>query len=108
MVRNFAIAVLFFSAANLTSELNSLVETERAFARLSIAKGTRDAFLANLSDASILFRPQAVLGKAWTEKSPASTSQLSWEPAFADLATTADLGYTTGPWELHRSPEEPP
>jgi ketosteroid isomerase-like protein len=103
----FALVLLLFSV-DLKSELSTLVETERAFARLSVTKGTREAFLANLNDDSILFRPQAVPGKSWIEKSPPATSQLNWEPAFADVATTADLGYTTGPWELRRSSGEPP
>jgi ketosteroid isomerase-like protein len=102
MPKLFAFALLFFPA-NLKSELTTLVETELAFARLSIAKGTREAFLANLNDDSVLFRPQAVPGKSWIEKSPPTTAQLSWEPAFADVAKTADLGYTTGPWELRRT-----
>ena len=56
-------------AGNLKSELDGLIEAERAFARLSVEKGSRDAFLANLSDESILFRPGPVPGKQWMEKS---------------------------------------
>jgi ketosteroid isomerase-like protein len=95
-------------AGNLNSELESLIQVERAFARLSVTRGTREAFLANLADDSILFRPHAVPGKLWTEKNPPSAAQLSWEPAFADIAAAADLGYTTGPWEIRRTPKDPP
>ena len=107
LIRVFAIAVFIF-AGTWNDALNSLVEGERAFARLSVSKGTREAFLANLNDESILFRPQAVAGKSWMEKNPPSASQLSWEPAFADLAKSGDLGYTTGPWELRRTPQDSP
>lgn len=107
LIRVFAIAVVLF-AGTWNDALNSLVEAERAFAGLSVSKGTREAFLANLNDESILFRPQAVPGKSWMEKNPPSASQLSWEPAFADLAKSGDLGYTTGPWELRRTPQDSP
>jgi len=107
LIRVFAIVVFIF-AGTWNDALNSLVEAERAFARLSVSKGTREAFLANLNDESILFRPQAVAGKSWMEKNPPSASQLSWEPAFADLAKSGDLGYTTGPWELRRTPQDSP
>src|SRR6266850_8508034 len=100
--------VILFLAGDLRSEFNSLVETEQAFARLSVARGTRDAFLANLSDDSILFRPQAVPGKSWTEKNPPPAAQLNWQPAFADIAKSGDLGYTTGPWEIRRTPQDAP
>src|SRR5262245_34819494 len=80
----FAVVLLLLSV-DLKTELNTLVETERAFARLSVTKGTREAFLANLNDDSVLFRPQAVPGKSWMEKNPPAPSQLSWEPAFADV-----------------------
>jgi len=102
------ITTLIFSAlafgADLKDALDSLVQAERGFARLSVEKGMRDAFLANLNDQSILFRPQAVPGKAWMEKSPPIAAQLSWEPAFADIAKSGDLGYTTGPWQVRRTP----
>ncbi|HYR87982.1 MAG TPA: DUF4440 domain-containing protein [Terriglobia bacterium] len=102
------VLTLLLLAGDLRSELNSLIETERAFARLSVGKGTRDAFLANLNNESIIFRPQAVPGKLWMEKNPPPTSQLSWQPAFADIAKSADLGYTTGPWEIRRTPQDAP
>jgi ketosteroid isomerase-like protein len=95
-------------AADLKSELDSLVDAERAFARLSVEKGMREAFLANFTDDSIVFRPGPVRGKPWFEQNPAPTAQLSWEPAFADIAAAGDLGYTTGPWEIRRSPNEAP
>jgi len=99
---------VFLLSGNLRSELDRLVETERAFARLSIASGTREAFLANLSDESVLFRPGPVPGKSWTKDSTPPPSQLNWQPEFADISQAADLGYTTGPWELRRTPQDPP
>ena len=78
----------------------SLVAAERAFAAASLAKGTRVAFLEFLSDDSVLFRPGPVAGKKWIEEHPAPSTLLTWEPIFADVALSGDLGYTTGPWEI--------
>ncbi len=47
-------------------------------------------------------------GKAWFENNPATTARLSWEPGYADIAASGDLGYTTGPWEIRRTPSEAP
>ncbi len=87
----------------------SLVEAERAFAAASLAKGTRAAFLEYLAEDSILFRPGPVAGKKWIEEHPAPATLLTWEPAFADVAHSGDLGYTTGPWEIRpSSPKDKP
>jgi ketosteroid isomerase-like protein len=87
----------------------SLVEAERAFAATSLAKGTRAAFLEFLAEDSILFRPGPVTGKKWIEEHPAPPTLLTWEPAFADVAQSGDLGYTTGPWEIRPgSPQDKP
>jgi len=86
-------------AGDLRTQWSSVVDAERAFARMSVEKGTRDAFLANLSDESIIFRPNAVRGKAWFEGRPPVAGLLTWEPEFADIASSGDLGYTTGPYE---------
>ncbi|HKB65603.1 MAG TPA: DUF4440 domain-containing protein [Pyrinomonadaceae bacterium] len=86
------------------SALQAMVDTERAFAKMSEDQGTRPAFVAFIADDGILFRPRAVKGKQWFAEHPAPQSDkrplLSWYPAMAGMARAGDLGYTTGPWEF--------
>lgn len=84
--------------------LNSLVESERAFARAAAEMGTRDAFLAYMADDAILFRPRAVNAAQWLRNQAAMHGLLSWEPTIADVAQAGDLGFTTGPWEYREDP----
>lgn len=86
-----------------TSALQSMVDTERAFARMSEEQGVRPSFMAFIADDGILFRPTPVKGKQWMIDNPLPASDkrplLSWQPTFADMARAGDMGYTTGPWE---------
>lgn len=88
------------------NDLKAIVETERAFSRMSEEKGTREAFAAFIADDGILFRPGPVLGKKWMQDHPlpASTTRslLTWQPIFADVSRAGDLGYTTGPWQSRK------
>jgi ketosteroid isomerase-like protein len=78
----------------------SLVEAERAFAQASIEKGTRAAFLEYLAEDSIVFHPGPVNGqKSWRDR-PIRPGVLSWQPIFAFVSGSNDLGYTTGPGEF--------
>lgn len=87
-----------------TSALQTVVETERSFARTSAERGIRESFLAYIAEDGLLFRPGAVNGKKWMLDHPVPPSQkrplLSWWPAFADVARAGDLAYTFGPWEF--------
>src|SRR4030081_3779312 len=87
----------------LQSPLQSMVETELAFAKMSAEQGTRPSFMAFIDDEGILFRPRAVKGKQWMTQNPVPPSDkrplLSWYPTVADVARAGDMGYTTGPWE---------
>ncbi len=89
--------------------IDSLVETERAFAALSLAKDTRTAFLSFLDDSAVIFRPHPVNGKEFVGRQPARPSLLAWKPVFADCSEGGDLGFTTGPWTFSssRSDAEP-
>jgi ketosteroid isomerase-like protein len=87
---------------------NSLVAAERAFARSAAELGTRDAFLANLADDAILFRPRATNGKQFLATQPATAGLLAWEPVFADVSHAGDLGFTTGPWTYSPDPAADP
>jgi ketosteroid isomerase-like protein len=83
--------------------LETMVETERAFARMSEEQGTRPAFMAFIAEDGILFRPTAVKGKQWMTAHPVPASDkrpwLSWYPAVAGMSRYGDMGYSTGPWQ---------
>ena len=87
-----------------TSPLKQMVETEQAFSKRAEETDTRDAFLAFIADDGLLFRPNAVNGKKWMQDHPAPPSDkhplLAWQPVFAKMAASGDLGFTTGPWEF--------
>jgi ketosteroid isomerase-like protein len=81
--------------------LQSLIEAERAFSRLSEEKGIKEAFSFYLADDSIVFRPRPLPGRKAYEAVPDnSPALLTWEPAYAEVALDGDLGYTTGPYQL--------
>lgn len=108
MKKLFLILQVMFACASLAfaqgwRELfnpRSLVEAERAFASLSVAKGTREAFLENLADDAVLFHPGPVNGKRWWTEQPERPGVLTWQPIYASVSRADDLGYTTGPWEF--------
>jgi ketosteroid isomerase-like protein len=102
------LVVLAFGATALYAEeavsaLQSLLNAETNFAEMAAEKGTRDAFLANLSDEAVIFDPGPVNGKKVWLKRESSESKLIWQPIFADVARAGDLGYTTGPWEFKKN-----
>lgn len=101
-------AICFYAAPAFAQknvgDLKAIVETERAFSRMSEEQGTREAFDAFIADDGILFRPTPVFGKKWMQEHPLPASPtrsvLSWQPIFADVSRAGDLGYTTGPWQF--------
>jgi len=76
-----------------------LVENERAFAADAAEKGTRDAFLANCADDAVMFVPGALYVREHYGDSPSRPGVLSWKPIYVEIASGADMGWTTGPWE---------
>lgn len=80
--------------------LRSLIAAERAFARRSESSGIKDAFVANLGTDAVLFRPGPVNGLAWMRDRPAARGYLSWDPEWAEISASGELGWTTGPFEF--------
>jgi ketosteroid isomerase-like protein len=99
---------MFSQTVNFESELNALISSEKNFCKVSVQNGIREAFLEYLSDDAVIFRPRAVNGKKIYKEAPQPPSQatLIWEPKFADISITEDLGYTTGPWEYKSKTSE--
>lgn len=94
------LALLATAARPAGDALQSLVKAERAFARQSLEQGVRDAFIANLAEDGVIFRPLAMNGrKAWEARGPVAAT-LAWEPVYAEVSAAGDLGWTTGPWKF--------
>jgi ketosteroid isomerase-like protein len=102
----FTFVVLAFFAqvqAQTQTPLQEMVRTEQAFSRTAAEKNPRDAFMEFIADDGLLFRPGAVNGKKWMLAHPVPASDkhptLAWQPKFAGMSASGDLGFTTGPWE---------
>lgn len=79
--------------------LKELVQAEWSFINLAKETNTRDAFLAQLTDETIVFGEGPVIAKRVYENQQPNNGWLKWEPVFSDLARSGDFGYNTGPWE---------
>jgi len=90
---------LLFSVGYGQSDLEKLVQTEKAFATLAAEKGTRAAFLENMSDDAVVFLPDRTNGKTYWQSRGESSGLLSWAPNYADVSSNGIIGYTTGNWE---------
>jgi ketosteroid isomerase-like protein len=93
--------------------LMSLVESERAFAKTSVKIGAQPSFMMYFADDAVVFRPHPVKYKEAMKDVPPpknpTEATLEWEPLWADISRSGDLGYTTGPsvW-TDRSPAKRP
>jgi len=113
-----AVAGLFlttFVAAqnNISSELEALVDTERAFARTATEKGIRDSFLEYFADDAVAFNPAPIVAKDRLRGRPSrpfSEYELRWEPRTGDIAASGELGWLTGPSTFidHTTPDTKP
>ena len=88
-----------------SSDLDSLLEAERAFSKLS-TQGMHQAFLTYLADDAVIFRPRPVEGKKWYAERGETPGTLTWTPIFAEVSREGDLGYTTGPWDFTMEDDE--
>jgi ketosteroid isomerase-like protein len=82
--------------------LRSLVDAERAFARMSVRSSQREAFLEYFADDGVWFVPAPANTKEALRKqvpTPGAPGRLlDWDPVTGDISSAGDLGYTTGPY----------
>jgi ketosteroid isomerase-like protein len=94
-----AIAAVAFAAQSPAQQ--SLIDAERAFAKLGAEVGVRDSFIQWFADEGIGFSPQPHRMKETLMKRPPVTqplpSILRWAPVWGGISTAGDLGWNTGP-----------
>ena len=95
---------LGLSACNQGETMNkadaaSLVQAERMFAANAKTHGIGPGFVGVLDSAGVVFQPGPVNGLSVYKELAPSAEILAWRPVYAEIASSGDLGYTTGPWE---------
>jgi hypothetical protein len=84
--------------------IDGLINAEKSFAAYSVENGTKDAFLKFLDSAGIVFdQGKPVNGIAIWNQREKRPGVLNWHPIYAEIASSNDLGYTTGPWTFQRA-----
>ena len=120
-IRYVALAALLVAAAathaqnegaivDIQKEALALMQADRDFSALSVEKGMAAAFDTYMTDSAVMYRNQSlpIVGRAAINARLAGAAgvRLEWEPTFADLAASGDLGYTLGTWTMTVTPAE--
>ena len=118
MVRHYVVACLLsgfalphghLAAQRLSGPIQEMVEAEVSFAKMSLDKSTRDAFMEFLApDAVVFANGEPVNGLELWKKRPATNGVLFWWPVFADMSLAGDFGYTTGPYQMSKDKDSEP
>jgi ketosteroid isomerase-like protein len=96
------LAAVRMGAEDRTAGLKELADAERAFAKLSLAKGVAQSFHDNFADDGIGFSPGPVKVKAEMARRPPldlskPRATLDWYPVLSDLAASGEMGFNLGP-----------
>jgi len=82
--------------------IDSMVQAEKNFATTSLVASTKEAFVKFIDTAGIVFeKGKPVNGFELYTKSDRRPGILTWEPEYAEISSSNDFGYTTGPWKYH-------
>jgi ketosteroid isomerase-like protein len=85
-------------AAPRSANVGPVVAAERAFAAAARTDGANAAFLRFSAPDAIIFQPEPTLAKPALQAHPIPAIALKWWPAYAGIAVSGDLGFTTGPY----------
>lgn len=88
---------------DIAAEKEAMMQADRDFSRLSIEQGMYEAFDTYMTDSATIYRNhqhpftgrEAI--RSILPKDDLGT--LKWEPLYADIAQSGDLGYTLGKYE---------
>ena len=94
--------VLIVSVVFAQRSIDSMVQAEKNFASTSLVASTKEAFVKFIDTAGIVFeKGNPVNGFELYTKSDRRPGILTWEPEYAEISSSNDFGYTTGPWKYY-------
>lgn len=100
------------SLSSLDENRRNLMGVDKEFSKLSETLGVNKAFIFYVAEDGVLLRPNnpPIIGKkTMAEKvfsEPDSGYTLTWQPLYADIAQSGELGYTFGIYEMKTKDQE--
>ena len=87
------------------SDKLAIMETDKAFSKMSVDKGMKEAFIEYIDSNGVLLRPGRlpIVGASAIDfliQQNDTSFTLSWEPHDGAIARSGDMGYTYGIWSL--------
>ena len=104
MQKYFSFIAIFFTASTGFAQrsIDSMVQAEKNFANTALVASTKEAFVKFIDTAGIVFeKGNPVNGFELYTKSERRPGILTWEPEYAEISSSNDFGYTTGPWKYY-------
>jgi ketosteroid isomerase-like protein len=104
MQKYFCLIAIVFVASTGSSQrsIDSMVQAEKNFANTSLVASTKEAFVKYIDTAGIVFeKGKPVNGFKLYSKSERRPGILTWKPEYAEISSSKDFGYTTGPWKYY-------
>jgi ketosteroid isomerase-like protein len=85
-----------------TPKQQEVINAENSFAGLSKSANTVEAFMAYLSDSTIMFDKdnKPVYGMSLYKDRKPNNSLLFWWPVFIGASADGQMGFSSGPWEF--------
>jgi ketosteroid isomerase-like protein len=108
MIKNLSLLILCcFMLQARAQDVKEVISSEQAFAAYSRDYNTKDAFLKFMDSTGLVFNngePKNAIAD-WSARR-AGPAKLLWEPTFAGIAASGDIGFTTGPWQLKKTMQD--
>lgn len=102
-----AVCLLVSSFVFSQKTIGDLIAAERSFAAFSVAHSTKEAFEAFIDSNSVMFEgDKPVKAVDFWSKREKKPGVLNWYPQVAEIASSGNFGFTTGPWTFRASPTD--
>ncbi|MEO5860037.1 MAG: nuclear transport factor 2 family protein [Pyrinomonadaceae bacterium] len=90
------ILTVFAGGSFAQSPASKIFETEKAFEKMAAEKGVSAAFIEFMAPMGVMFVPEQRNAREFWKSIPPSTSYLTWNPIWIDVASNGTLGYSIG------------
>ena len=101
----FCTLTLIVTTCYAQQKVEDLIAAEKSFASYALANNTKDAFLNSIDSSAMHLdnKGNAINGLEFWTKAEKRNAKLSWMPQYAEISSSGNFGYTTGPWYLYQS-----